>query len=98
MAYTVRYSNRAFSEYEEILDYLVFTFGLTIAAKVDRYFEEVIDQISINPRLYPYSDKNKNIRRCVVSSQTTLYYRFDGEFIELVSFRGNLKNPETIQL
>lgn len=61
-------------------------------------FEEVIEQILINPSLYPYSDKNKNLKRCVISPQTTLYYRFNGEFVELASFMGNRMNPETLGL
>jgi plasmid stabilization system protein ParE len=98
MPYQVRYSTRASVEYEEILDYVVGKFGLQVAAKVDMHLEEVIDQISINPYLYPYSDKMKNLRRCVISPQTTLYYRFNGECVELASFRGNKMNPRTIGL
>jgi plasmid stabilization system protein ParE len=98
MSYPIRYSTRSYLEYEEILDYVSNNFGVAIAIKVDTYFEEVIDQISINPFLYPYSEKKKNLRRCVISPQTTLYYRFNGECIELVSFRGNRMNPETLGL
>jgi plasmid stabilization system protein ParE len=98
MPYPVRYSNRAYIEYEEILEYITGKFGNVIAAKVDAYFEEVIHQISINPFLYAYSDKSKNLRRCLISYQTTLYYRFAGEYVELVSFRGNKMDPETLEL
>ena len=56
MPYPVRYSTRSFLEYEEILDYVSENFGAVIAARVDAYFEEVIDQIAINPRLFPFSD------------------------------------------
>jgi plasmid stabilization system protein ParE len=94
MPYSIRYSTRAYIEYEEILDYVLKKFGHEVAAKVDTYFEDVIDNIAINPFLYPYSDKKKNLRRCVISPQTTLYYRFNGEYVELVSFRGNRMNPE----
>jgi hypothetical protein len=62
------------------------------------HFEETIDQISINPYLYPFSDKKKNLRRCVISPQTTLFYRFAGEFVELASFRGNRMNPKELGL
>lgn len=62
------------------------------------HFEKVIDQIAINPNLYPRSDKKKNLRQCVISPQTTLYYSFNGVNIELVSFRGNLMNPATLGL
>lgn len=98
MPYPVRYSTRALIEYENILEYISGKFGITVAAKVDTYFEDVVTQISINPFLYPCSDKRKNIRRCVINYQTTLYYRFSGEYVELVSFRGNKMNPNTLDL
>ncbi len=98
MSYSVRYSTRAYLEYEEIIDYVFKNFGAEIAVKVDLYFEEIIDHIAINPYLYPYSDKIKKLRRCVISPQTTLYYRFNGEYIELASFRGSRMNPETLGL
>ncbi|MDP2888299.1 MAG: hypothetical protein Q8P34_04930 [Bacteroidota bacterium] len=98
MPYPVRYSTRSFIELEDILEYVSGKFGTAIAAKVDKYFEEVINQISINPFLYPCSDKKKNIRRCVINYQTTLYYRFSGEHVELVSFRNNKMNPKTLGL
>ena len=98
MPYPVRYSTRSYVEYEEILEYVSGKFGILVAAKVNMYFEEVIDQIAINPLLYSYSNKKKNLRRCVISPQTTLYYRFNGEFVELVSFRGNKIDPKTLGL
>lgn len=98
MSYPVRYSTRAYKEYEEILEYVYEKFGAATAVKVDNYFEEVIGQLIINPHLYPLSDKRKNLRRCVISPQTTLYYRFNGECIELISFRGNRMNPENLEL
>lgn len=98
MSYPVRYSTTAFIELEDILEYVSGEFGIAIAAKVDKYFDEVINQISINPLLYPCSDKKKNIRRCVINYQTTLYYRFSGEYVELISFRSNKMNPDTLDL
>ena len=53
MPYPVRYSTRASTEYEEILEYVIKRFGFDVAAKVDAHFEEIIDHISINPYLYP---------------------------------------------
>ncbi len=59
MSYPVRYSTRAYQEYEEILDYVSGQFGAAIAARVDIYFEEVIDQIAINPQQFPYSNNKE---------------------------------------
>lgn len=98
MSYPVRYSTQAFIELEDILKYVSDEFGIAIATKVDKYFDEVINQISINPLLYPCSEKKKNIRRCVINYQTTLYYRFSGEYVELISFRSNKMNPDSLDL
>lgn len=97
MAFEVRYSTRAYLEYEQILDYVYKKFGADVAVKVDLHFEEVIDQIAVNPFLFPSSRKHKNIRRCVISKQTTLYYRFNGQHVELISFRGNRLDPQTLK-
>lgn len=98
MSYPVRYSSRSYEEYEELLDYIEKRFGIAKAAEVDLYFESIIDLISINPLISPYSDKRKHLRRCVVSPQTTIYYRFTGEYVEIASFRGNKMNPKTLGL
>lgn len=98
MPYPVRYSTRAYIEYEEILAYVFKHFGTDTAFKVDQHFEEMIDNIAINPLLYPLSEKKTNLRRCVISPQTTLYYRFNGKHVELASFRGNSLNPKTLNL
>ena len=79
MAFPIRYSTRAYIEYEQILEYVSTKFGIEIAMKVDQYFEEVIEQVSLNPYMFPLSDKKKDVRRCVISEQTTLYYRFTKE-------------------
>jgi plasmid stabilization system protein ParE len=96
MPYQVRYSSRAYIEYEQILEYISENFGIEKAIEVDLYFEEIIDQISVNPFMFPESDRKKDLRRCVISEQTTLYYRFTKEYIELVSFRGNRMNPNLL--
>ena len=98
MPYPVSYSSRSYDEYESILRYVEDNFGIIKAAEVDIYFEKVIDLIAVNPKMFPHSDKMQDIRRCVISPQTTLYYRFTGEYVELISFRGNKLNPESLDL
>lgn len=73
-------------------------FSIEKAVEVDTYFEDMIDLIAVNPALFPYADKLKKLRRCVVSPQTTIYYRFTGKYVEIVSFRGNLMNQGTLNI
>ena len=98
MSYKIRYSHRALNEYESILDYLIHNFGLQKTIKIDSYFDQLIQQIANNPKMYPISDHKKGIRKCVISQQTSLYYRISGKYIELISFRGNQMNSNTLNL
>lgn len=47
MPYSIRDSNRAYIEYEEILGYVLNKFGFEVVVKVDTYFENVIGNIAI---------------------------------------------------
>ena len=98
MPLQILYSQRAKLEYKNILLYLIKDFGLDKAIQIDELFEKIIFQISINPGMYPVFNSKRNIRRCVISSQTSLYYRISGGNVELISFRGNLMNPNEINL
>lgn len=98
MPYPVRYSNRAYNEYEDILEYVSEHFGAAKAYDVDQYFEKTLALISENPQLFPASEIKKGVRRCVISAQTTLYYRFLGEYVEIITFRGSRMNPKSIGL
>jgi len=98
MPLKILYSQRAKLEYKRILLYVIQDFGLYKAIQIDRLFEKIIFQISINPGMYPVFNRKRNIRRCVISSQTSLYNRISGGNLELISFRGNLMNPNEINL
>ena len=52
--------------------------------------------IKINPESFPKSEINKNIRKCVISKQTTLYYRFNNHEIRLLSLFDTRQKPTRI--
>ena len=89
----VRYSLRARQEEIELLEYIVQEFGEMKAKEVYDRIEKLFKQISMNPEMYRASSKQKNLRKCILSKQTSIYYRVHGEYLEVVSFRGNRKNP-----
>jgi plasmid stabilization system protein ParE len=82
MPLQIRYSQRARSEYKELLTYIILNFDIQKATEIDAVFEKLINQISENPKMYPLFFKRKKIRRCVISKQTSLYYRISGKYIE----------------
>jgi plasmid stabilization system protein ParE len=94
----VRYSERAKNEYLKILEDLNKDFGIRVAEKVDKRIQKILAQIVINPNQFPESKERKNIRRCVLSKQTTLYYKHNNDYIEVVTFWANQKNPKQKRL
>jgi len=95
MAYRINLTQRAEEEYQKNIDYIAFEFGVKKALDVEEIYFRIIQQIAINPFQFPYFSKRKGIRKCVLSPQTTLYYRFDKNVVNLLSFRSNFMNPRT---
>lgn len=75
----VKFSIRAEKSLDKILEYLFREHSekLQIDFLDKMYFS--ISAIKLNPESFPKSEINKNQYRCVVSKQTTLYYRFNNK-------------------
>lgn len=98
MAYLIESTQRAKEEYEGMVNYIAAAFGYEKALEVEDDYFRKIQQIAHNPSQFPFFRKSKKIRRCVISPQINLYYRFDGELVHLLSFRSNFMNPRTRNL
>ncbi|TVQ93735.1 MAG: type II toxin-antitoxin system RelE/ParE family toxin [Bacteroidetes bacterium] len=51
--------------------------------------EGLIEKLKTHKRLCPLSEKQTNLRRCVISPQTSIVYRINDNVIELVAFFDN---------
>ncbi len=58
--------------------------------------KERIKQISTYPNSYPETEEIKGVFRCVVTNQTSLYYRFNGDEIEIITITDNRQDPDKI--
>ncbi|GAA0894414.1 hypothetical protein GCM10009122_40950 [Fulvivirga kasyanovii] len=94
MAYKIRYSLRARQEEIELLDFILKEFGEQKAKAVYQRVEKLLGEISGMPKMYRSSKKQKHLRKCVLSKQTSIYYRIQKDYIEVVSFRANRKDPK----
>ena len=78
-----------------ILDYLDKNWGNVVAANLLDLTENVINQISVNPRQFPICYKRKKIRKCVLTKHNTLFYK-DGkskiEILRIFDTRQDLNN------
>lgn len=87
------WSSRARKDYLELMGYLIETWGLASARKVNTHLLTILDQIAQRPEMFQQSLKHKNIRKCVLSRQTSLYYRVRKNSVELITLFDNRQHP-----
>lgn len=98
MTRNIIWSPRSRRDYFQLLDYLLNTWGPMSVKKFNTRFNKVLNQITAYPDLYPATKKISNIRRCVLSKQTTLYYRVKNHDVELVTLFDNRQHPSKKKL
>lgn len=94
----IEWSPLAREEYFSLLDYLSTEWGSTVTLNFIKRVEHVLEHISNHPEMYPATEHRKAVRRCVVSKQTTLYYRVLDQKIQLITLFNTHQNPENLDL
>jgi plasmid stabilization system protein ParE len=96
MRYRIRWSNQARISYLSILEYLEISWSFKEVEGFSKRLEEVIAFASVNPKIYPKSDKN-NVRRAVVTRQVSLFFEINGEFVDLLFLWDNRQDPTNMK-
>ena len=70
----------------DIVNYIENDFGSLVAEK--QYFKviETVDNIELNPELFPVFQKSTETRKAVINKKTFLYYKVTDEDITLLAF------------
>jgi len=98
MTYEIEWSERASAEYEKLVIYLQNEWGRDIAFRVTIEIDQKIVRIKNSPEQFPIFKKKKNVRRCVASPQTSIYFRVNKDMIEIMSVFDNRQNPRKRKL
>jgi len=59
-------------------------------------FKKAVKTISNQPNSFPESNALKGLYKCVVSKQTSFYYRIVNEEIEIITLIDNRQNPKEV--
>jgi len=94
VALPIRYSHIAEAEELELLLFINNKWGKQKAEEIYNKIELVLYYISLMPKMYPVSQQKQGLRKCVLSKQTSIYYRIKEDFIEIVSIRDNRAYPK----
>jgi plasmid stabilization system protein ParE len=96
--YKILWTDNALIELEKTIEYLEENWTETALQNLAFNLEETLSLVSQNPNLFQVSDTKKEIRRVIVLSHNTLYYRFGNNQIEIISFFSNRQSPKKRKL
>jgi len=81
-----------------ILNYLFENWNeKTVRSFIERT-ENLIHQISINPRQFPIINRKLKIRKCVLTKQNTLYYRERKGVVDILKIFDTRQKPDKLQI
>ena len=97
--FDIEWTSEAERNLNAIFDYLENTWSEREISNFAKKLESDLHLISKNPAVFPYYSKSKDIRRCVLSPQTTIYYReilFENRIVIITLF-DNRQNPSVLR-
>jgi len=94
----IEWTSEAEQNLNAIFDYLEATWTEREVKSFAKKLEKNLEIISEYPTIFPYYDEIRNIRRCVFSPQTTIYYcNIPNENkIIIITLFDNRRNPDTL--
>lgn len=84
----VTWSPQAEYSYLSILIYIIENWSVKAADNFNKKTENLISKIKSNNSLCPKSNM-KNLRKCVITHQSSMIYRVNINYIEIVDFVSN---------
>lgn len=92
----VRISRCAAGKLENLLTFLENEWSLKVKKDFIIKLDKTIKNIDRFPESYPESQTIKGLRKCVVTRQTSIYYKFTSKTIDIVAFFDNRQNPDSL--
>ena len=96
MSKLVLWSRLSENDFSNILDYLDKKWGQKVASDFVDLIENVVNQISINPRQFPVCYKRKRVRKCVLTKHNTIFYRDTKIHVEILRIYDTRQDPNTL--
>jgi len=98
MALEIQWTKRAKKSFDKIVEYLEEEWTETSAKKFVRKTDKLLGQIAENPELCPVIEGKEEVRKGLITKQTSVFYKIMGNFIRLVTFWDNRRDPDKLKL
>ena len=94
--YKILWSHSALAELKRIIFYLEENWSEKEISKFSRKLEKAVKLIIDNPTIFQIAISHQNLRRVVIGKHNPLYYRINGDSIEIISLFSHRQNPENL--
>jgi len=95
MGRVVVISKTAERKLDALFNYLENNWSVKVKINFIQKLDKNISLIKTQPESFPVSLKAKGLHKCVITKQTTLFYRFDDEKIKIVTIFDSRQNPKS---
>ncbi|MCB4800329.1 MULTISPECIES: type II toxin-antitoxin system RelE/ParE family toxin [Flavobacteriaceae] len=96
MSRKVVISKTAERKLEKLFEYLIEEWSLKVKKDFVEKLDSSIEIIKNQPEIFPESKKGKSLRKCVVTKQTTIYYRYNSKRINIVTLFDTRQDPNKL--
>ena len=96
MSRTVIISRTAEKKLEKLFKFLLENWSLKVKSDFIKKLDKNINLIKANPESFPQSEKKVGLHKCVITKQTTLFYRYTTEEITIVTIFDTRQNPNKL--
>ncbi|OXG09457.1 ParE-like toxin of type II ParDE toxin-antitoxin system [Flavobacterium araucananum] len=94
MKRAIIFSKNAEKNLFELFGYLEIKWSKTVKNKFISNLDKVIYLIQSDPENFPKSELN---RKCILSKQTTIYYKFNTKRVDIITFFDTRQDPNKIK-
>jgi plasmid stabilization system protein ParE len=89
----IRLSVRAKNKLTNLLAFLETEWSVKVRKDFVHKLDDCLKKIQTLPDSFPESEAVKGLRKCVITKQTTLYYKYSDSTIDIVTFFDTRQNP-----
>ena len=90
-------SKTAKNRLDKLFSYLIENWSIKVKNEFIDKLDRSIQIIKNQPKSFPESKKNKGLRKCVITKQTTLFYRFNSKNVFIVTIFDTRQHPKKLK-
>ncbi|AKP49788.1 type II toxin-antitoxin system RelE/ParE family toxin [Cyclobacterium amurskyense] len=96
MSRKVFLSKTAEKKLDKLFEYLITEWSVKVKTDFVEKLDSSIEIIKNQPEIFPESKKGEGLRKCVITKQTILYYRYNSKRINIVTLFDTRQNPKKL--